>query len=295
MTRRMRVLAILMLGAAVPACTVLAGLTEDYRYLGDGGTGPRVRAAAATATSTRTARSRMASFRSGRRRRRAARSARRPTEELLRQYGRHGRPRLLRRLRAGLDRAATGDLDDSTNAAARRSGRRERRWRRRSRRSSTSTVRSASADGAKHVYLAQDARRRTSSSDFPDVRLSSSTSRISKKSTLYVRDARCAQLHGRDPRGSSASPRINVRRTTSSTSPIRRQRGHGASQLCEGERWHHAHITLTRTTAGTIRRPSRSRSSGRRARHSRRRPAAELRAADAEPTRAPHRELLHEL
>lgn len=40
MTRRMRVLALMMLGAAVPACSVLAGLTEDYRYAPDGGTSP---------------------------------------------------------------------------------------------------------------------------------------------------------------------------------------------------------------------------------------------------------------
>lgn len=39
MTRQMRVLAIVMLGAAVPACSVLAGLTEDYR-LADGGVTP---------------------------------------------------------------------------------------------------------------------------------------------------------------------------------------------------------------------------------------------------------------
>jgi|GEM_PF-2401621 len=40
MTRRLRVLAIVMLGAAVPACSVLAGLTEDYRLADGGGVTP---------------------------------------------------------------------------------------------------------------------------------------------------------------------------------------------------------------------------------------------------------------
>lgn len=38
MTRRMRAIAIVALGAAVPACTAIAGLTDDY-HLADGGAG----------------------------------------------------------------------------------------------------------------------------------------------------------------------------------------------------------------------------------------------------------------
>lgn len=41
MTRRKRFLALVALGAAVPACSMIAGLTEDdYRFVGDGGTTP---------------------------------------------------------------------------------------------------------------------------------------------------------------------------------------------------------------------------------------------------------------
>ena len=32
MSRRMRVLGVMMLGVVAPACTMLAGLTEDYAY-----------------------------------------------------------------------------------------------------------------------------------------------------------------------------------------------------------------------------------------------------------------------
>jgi hypothetical protein len=39
MKRRMRGLAIFAVAIAMPACTALAGLTEDYRYVGDGGPG----------------------------------------------------------------------------------------------------------------------------------------------------------------------------------------------------------------------------------------------------------------
>ena len=39
MTRPMRVLALVLLGAAVPACTALAGLTDDYRLADAGGAG----------------------------------------------------------------------------------------------------------------------------------------------------------------------------------------------------------------------------------------------------------------